>query len=618
VSRATFAVIITLVLAGMPQRAAAINADPNPAEFLQPDGTRITLYLRGDEWLHWQEDASGYPVVLVNGTWAYGQRDASGNLVATGYVVGRSNPAALGLAKGGPQPDAETVARHAAMERLGRSATPASTTPSGTVKNLVVLCLFSDQTVAANGRAPSAFDSLFNQVNSSGVNAPTGSVRDYYQQASYGTLTLQSTVIAWVTLPHTQAYYANNQYGVPFAFSGNGNSAAPYPTNACGMVHDALNLVDGLVNFADFDQNNDGYVDAIDFIHSGYGGEQNGNGSNTIWSHKYNLSAANGGGVWTSADKNANNQNVQVDLYHTEPARWGTSGASLVRIGVIAHETGHFFGLPDLYDVDGSSKGIGNYCLMANSWGWDGTQQYPPLPSAWCRLQLGWASTGGGLTTPGTYALQPVERSPSVLRIDSQMSGNEYLLVENRQPEGYDRQLAHGGLAIWHIDDNVGGNTNEGYPGQSGWPTNGNHYRVALLQADGNYDLEKNVNQGDAGDLWHDVAGIALSEATVPATDNYTGTYTPTGNEVAAVSAISPTDSSMSFHYRPATWVDFSYGGAIHSGSYLFPYTLAADAAAAAPTDGVILCKAGTTSEHPTFSRAAVIKTYGGVTSFGP
>ena len=69
------------------------------------------------------------------------------------------------------------------------------------MKNLVVLCLFSDHTVAANGRAPSAYDSLFNQVNSTGINAPSGSVRDFYAQASYGTLTLQSTVLTWVTLP---------------------------------------------------------------------------------------------------------------------------------------------------------------------------------------------------------------------------------------------------------------------------------------------------------------------------------------------------------------------------------------------------------------------------------
>jgi hypothetical protein len=89
-----------------------------------------------------------------------------------------------------------------------------------------------------------------------------------------------------------------------------------------------------------------------------------------------------------------------------------------------------------------------------------------------------------------------------VIRISNRYYAGEYLLIENRQRMGFDSALPQGGLAIFHIDDRARYET-QGYPGQSGWPTSGQHYRVALLQADGRYDLERDLNRGDSGDLFH-------------------------------------------------------------------------------------------------------------------
>ncbi len=60
-------------------------------------------------------------------------------------------------------------------------------------------------------------------------------------------------------------------------------------------------------------------------------------------------------------------------------------------VGVIAHEYGHEIGLPDLYDRDGSSDGVGNFCLMSGG-SWNGSGATPAPPSAWCKSYLGWLS----------------------------------------------------------------------------------------------------------------------------------------------------------------------------------------------------------------------------------
>ena len=85
---------------------------------------------------------------------------------------------------------------------------------------------------------------------------------------------------------------------------------------------------------------------------------------------------------------------------------------------------------------------------------------------------------------------------------------NEYYLVENRSKMALDAHLPASGLAVYHCDT-LGSNE-----WQEGTATR--HYQCALLQADGQQDLEKNINRGDGGDLYGPVAGVALSDSTSP------------------------------------------------------------------------------------------------------
>merc|ERR1712029_278842 len=248
----------------------------------------------------------------------------------------------------------------------------------------------------------------------------------------------------------------------------------------------------------DFDLDNDGNIDGIAFLHSGYGAETqkpdcNGvDHTDRIWSHKWMMTPD-----WTS------NDGVTVARYHISPALWGSCGSEIGRIGVIAHATGHFFGLPDLYDGKHGS-GIGSFCLMANSWGVDGSQFYPPVASSWAKIEVGWM-TATEITESGSYELAPLANVAQAYKIQAGYPDGEYLLIENRQAIGRDAKLWDAGLVIYHIDEAAAFGT-EGFPGQSGtfhsWPENGKHYKVALLAPDGAYDLENEKNRGDAGDIW--------------------------------------------------------------------------------------------------------------------
>ena len=148
--------------------------------------------------------------------------------------------------------------------------------------------------------------------------------------------------------------------------------------------------------------------------------------------------------------------------------------------------------------------------------------------------------------------------------------------------------MPQGGLAIWHIDDSTGYNT-EGYPGQPGWPGNGNHYRVALLQADGDYDLERDNNRGDSGDVYHggDPNRDELSSTTLPNNDSYkNGTISAVGWQIFNVST---SGSNMQFDFgvpAPTAPIITSTGSTVASVG--LPYQYDADNTLSATGSGPI------------------------------
>jgi immune inhibitor A len=380
---------------------------------------------------------------------------------------------------------------------------PTGTGPVGSFKALVLLVNFSDNPSSVNA---SFFDTLI-FVNQQGC------VRHYYKEVSYGaldivTVNLPSTT-GWHAAPQTYGYYVNHNYGL-----------GSYPHNSQKLVEDLVDLVDPVVDFSEYDNDGDGEVDALIVVHAGPAAEFT-YSRDDIWSHSWGVSWS-----WSLSLKDG----VRIWKYTMQPEYWQTPYD--LTCGVFCHELGHIFGLPDLYDTDYSSNGIGRWSLMAAG-GWNGSGYMgnsPAHPDAWCMQRLGYV-TPNLVTANATGVKVPaIKNSPTIYKLwTNGAPANEYFLVENRQKIGYDSYLSRAGLLIWHIDENIsddGANDREWYPGY----TDSGHYKVALEQADGLWQMEKGINLGNNGDPYPgNSSNRTFNGSSVPNSQSYAGTQTYVG-----------------------------------------------------------------------------------------
>lgn len=532
------ACLCALAVLALRGAAQAVPAHPRPVLAAQPDGTAVSLTQKGDEYHHWHEDAAGYTVLKdkASKAWMYAEQDASGALRPGPHRAGAADPEKLGLKKSlrDGKKAAAGLARRSKADasrrkraesspyRVSSSASAVSgaaagpsrvQTPilSGTMKNLVILARFSD---TPNTYTQTQFNSLFNTVGYN-VDGAVGSVKDYFREVSYNGLTVDSVVTAWVTLPSTSGYYGQND-------------ALGWDLRPQQMVTDAINALDAAgFNFAQCDGNGDGWVDGLTVIHSGRAEELTGNNPDYIWSHQWELAAP------------LVKDGVSMQMYHTESEQrgWDTNSLTwgLARIGTICHETGHFLGLPDLYDTKPTqtSSGLGEFCLMSGgSWtGPLGDGESPAHMSAWPKKYLGWA-TPTQLTTVGTKTLARSAADPAAMYLlkDSAFPSGEYFLVENRTAYGFDSYTpgTYRGLLIWHVDENAPDNTNPA------------HYLVDLEEAGGTQHLTSGTGvYGDDYDYYR-LGNNSFGDGTTPNSRTYNANL-PLKLIVNTVSANAPT-----------------------------------------------------------------------------
>ncbi len=521
--RAALVAVLVALLCPLP--AGAVPADPTPRSLAQPDGSTLAARQWGDEWLHGWETLDGFTVVRdASGTWRFAARATDGALIATDRTAGRDLPPE-GV---GPRlrPSGRAVERAAAMRASAQSVAGATVVaPSGTANVPVVLTTFSDTNPTF---AASDFNSLL-------FGAGTWSMRDYYREVSYGRFSVSAGpggVVGWYRASNTHDYYGSD----------NSEGKDMWPGD---LVHDAVAAADAAgFNFAPYDSNGDCYVDVVDVVHQGSGAEVTGNPATDIWSHAWTLSSAqyygrSHYGEYTTRSVCSAGGYVKVNSYVIEPEIYS---GGITTMGVFAHEFGHALGLPDLYDTDDSSEGVGRWSLMGGgSWckvsrGGDRPAHMDP----WCKSKLGWVVPKKVTSTLTGQAIAQAATAADVWQLldGGPVQGGEYFLVENRQQASFDAGLPGAGLLIWHIDEARADNTGECYPGGPACSTQ--HFKVALVQADNAYEMEKNTNQGDEGDPYPGWSNNrAFGAATGPDSSLFSGQAS--GVAVTGISDPGPT-----------------------------------------------------------------------------
>ena len=355
--------------------------------------------------------------------------------------------------------------------------------PAILIKNLVVLIRFPEHRDRFL-HEPEDFEVLFNAEPSVRNNLliPTGSIRNFYREQSYGKINIESTIVPWVDTSITESEAASTCASLCSA------------ARLRDAIFEVLNIIEerNLVNFAEFDTDQDGWVDAFTVITSSAAAEGGGiddrgvERDRRVWSHKWGLKD-----VFI-----ARNSAVKLLRYNVNPAFFGANPnrKQIARIGVIAHEIGHFLGLGDFYDTTGSSAGLHVYDTMASSWGVQGTQYLPNNFSPRNKAKL------------GIVRLKTPREGRNIIRPSNLMSDNEiyalsgtafgYAPGETVYIDFWKRTSFAGdhpgGILIYHADERVKSSNREAWnPARRTIPHNGKHARVRLLQADGEFRLQK-------------------------------------------------------------------------------------------------------------------------------
>jgi M6 family metalloprotease-like protein len=455
----------------------AVPATPYPIQRQMPDGSELTVFLRGDEFFSYYLSEDGYLIQQDDqGFFRYIQTTTQGMHLPTNVRVRpipqRTIEEQQLINTLQSHPDLSSINQQRRVARAAEDGgEPQKTFPrTGNPKSLVILVNFADVSfVIPNPKQ--AFTDLLNKEGYA-ENGGTGSARDYFRESSFGVSAPEFVVVGPYTLTRNREYYGGNNS------SDNDQRPRDMVIDACRAAHN-----DG-VDFSIYDTDGDGIVDNVFIYYAGHN-EAEGGPKESIWPHRWQLNT------------NLTLDGVRVVGYACTSELRGSSGANMCGIGTFAHEFGHVYGLVDYYPTNGASHHtLSNWNIM-DAGAYLNLGRTPPSLSAYDRFFIGWL-TPTLLKSPQDVTIPDLKATNKAYIITPtdahNMNGSnpnpvEFITFEYRSKTGWDAFLPNSGMLVTRIVFN-----------SADWKNNGpnndpNRMGVDIIEADG--IASRSTLQGD-------------------------------------------------------------------------------------------------------------------------
>ena len=426
-------IFVCLMLCSLTTWAA--KAVSIPVQVRQADGSVITVILRGDEHINWYTTLDG--VLLVQGAdnnYYIGKVEKSGNLIATKQLaheaLTRSQTERNLIAKQDKDKFFAYVNKVAEESENAYNNSPLTRGPiidtgyggvpyfphTGSPKALVILAEFQDTIFTIQDTKKVFTNYLMNEGHFSdtryGQNQNYKGVRGYFKDCSYGQFTPEFDVVGPIKLPKEQTYY------------GEGDD------NIEALMEDACSAIDSIVNFAEYDANNDGMVDLVYVIYAGHSANYSGNKETDIWPKSGTVNISN-----TYDGKRIRRYGVSNELAGKENKK--KEKEKINGIGLFCHEFSHTLGLPDIYAIDKKAKdqddqGMEFWDLMDG-----GTEvrngRVPASYLAWEREVMGWIKIDELKNDSSIENLKSIDNGGKAYKIVNPNDSNEYIVLQSIQ-----------------------------------------------------------------------------------------------------------------------------------------------------------------------------------------